>query len=245
MTINELISKWNMKLVEQDGKVGIQIQGKATPKQIEEIKASKDQLIEELRRRKAERDARDAERQARVEKEKAEYISTADLRRCLVLYQDEYFHTKAYIETLQFEDGRAWRAMYGVSNHVSLAHTTETMDAVQTQDYIQYGMGGVAWEITPEQEAQIVAEQTPAAAEAEKKAVAKAQKQAGEKAATEAKKQADRQAKFDEAKVTAKPVLLRKWCEDCCDPREECNLDVHYEYAMPDGSVKHEWNHTW
>lgn len=54
-----------------------------------------------------------------------------------------------------------------------------------------------------------------------------------------------RQAKFDEARETGKPVLLRQWSEECCDPDEECSLDSHYEYAMPDGSTKHDWHHTW
>lgn len=66
-----------------------------------------------------------------------------------------------------------------------------------------------------------------------------------EKEARESEKEAARQAKFDEASKTGKPVLLEKWSTDCCDPRESCNCDNHYEYAMPDGSVKHEWSHTW
>ena len=56
---------------------------------------------------------------------------------------------------------------------------------------------------------------------------------------------ANRKAKFDEAKETGEPVLLRRWSEGCCDRREECSLDIHYEFAMPDGTVKHDWNHTW
>ena len=51
--------------------------------------------------------------------------------------------------------------------------------------------------------------------------------------------------KFAEAKETGKPVVLRRWSEDCCDPSEECSCDNHREYAMPDGSTKHEWEHTW
>ncbi len=57
--------------------------------------------------------------------------------------------------------------------------------------------------------------------------------------------EADRQSKFDEAKATGKPVLLHQWTEPCCDPRgEECSTDIHSEYAMPDGSTQHKWNHT-
>ena len=63
--------------------------------------------------------------------------------------------------------------------------------------------------------------------------------------AKKAEKEAARQAKFDEAKATGKPVLLRQWMSDCCDRREECSTDAHYEYAMPDGSIKHDWTHTW
>jgi hypothetical protein len=51
--------------------------------------------------------------------------------------------------------------------------------------------------------------------------------------------------KYETAKTTGKPVLLRQWVADCCDPHEECNTDIHTEYAMPNGSTKHEWNHTW
>ncbi len=66
--------------------------------------------------------------------------------------------------------------------------------------------------------------------------------------AAEAKRQAKeaaRAAKFQEARETGQQILLKKWTTDCCDPREECSLDIHFEYAMPDGSAKHEWTHTW
>lgn len=66
-----------------------------------------------------------------------------------------------------------------------------------------------------------------------------------EKAAAQAAKEAERQAKFAEARETGKPVLLKKWTTGCCDPREECDVDIHYEYAQPDGTVRHEWHHTW
>lgn len=55
----------------------------------------------------------------------------------------------------------------------------------------------------------------------------------------------DRRAKFDTARQTGKPVLLRRWTADCSDPEEECNLDIVCEWAMPDGSLKTERQHTW
>jgi hypothetical protein len=68
---------------------------------------------------------------------------------------------------------------------------------------------------------------------------------AAEKAAKAAEKEAARQEKFRQAKETGEPVLLRSWNTDCCSRDEECDLDNHYEHAMPDGTVKHTWNHTW
>jgi len=75
----------------------------------------------------------------------------------------------------------------------------------------------------------------------------KEKKEAEEKHKIEAKKkkQAEIAAKFDEAQKTGEPVLLRKWTEDCNDPKEECSVDIIYEYAMPDGTTKLERHHTW
>jgi len=62
-------------------------------------------------------------------------------------------------------------------------------------------------------------------------------------------------------------VLIEQWIEDCCDPREECDADVHYIYAFSDKEEAekfalekktkayydekiqawkvHVWSHTW
>ena len=56
---------------------------------------------------------------------------------------------------------------------------------------------------------------------------------------------AARQAKFDEARETGKPVLLKTWSEECSDPGEECNLDMVTQYAMPDGTIRTGRQHTW
>lgn len=95
-------------------------------------------------------------------------------------------------------------------------------------------MGAFAQEhicsISTDKLAQIKAEQT---ATAEAKA-----------AATNAKKE-EIEAKFAKAKATGKKVLLRHWMSDCHSKNEECSLDTNYEYAMPDGTTKVEWTHTW
>jgi rRNA maturation protein Rpf1 len=59
----------------------------------------------------------------------------------------------------------------------------------------------------------------------------------------EAKKRMDEL--FAEAKAANKPVKISSWSEDCNDPHEECDIDIVTEYAMPNGSIKTERNHTW
>ena len=60
-----------------------------------------------------------------------------------------------------------------------------------------------------------------------------------------AAKAAEIAAKYSEAKTTGKRVLLRSWSSDCHVKGEDCDFDMNYEYAMPDGSTKSEWHHTW
>ena len=50
---------------------------------------------------------------------------------------------------------------------------------------------------------------------------------------------------FEKARETNEPQLLASWSDDCDDPKEACDLDMVYEYAMPDGSIKRERHHTW
>lgn len=65
------------------------------------------------------------------------------------------------------------------------------------------------------------------------------------KAMAAAQKAADLQAKYDEARVTGKPVLIKTYMADCNDPREDCSFDTVDEYAMPDGSKKISRQHCW
>lgn len=65
------------------------------------------------------------------------------------------------------------------------------------------------------------------------------------KQAEQVRQDAERQAKFDEARETGKPVLLKQWPAECNDPHEECSTDIVSQYAMPDGSAKKVRRHTW
>jgi hypothetical protein len=253
MTIDEMIEKFRLELAEQNGEPAIKISKKPTDKQLAELKAAKPQIIGELQRRKEERDAeiarKRAENEAIYEKNKAEYLANTDLRRFLVCWVGEFYDVRWSLETLEVVDanGRrgATRPRFGHPNHKGLLHITPSIQAVKEQPSIQYGMGGVVWEITPEQEAQILAEQVPAAEAAQKEAEEKARQKAAEKADKEAKAKAELQAKFDEAAATGKPVVIRSFLVDCSDPREECSTDNVVEYAMPDGTTERKQYHTW
>ncbi len=250
--IDGLIKKFKIELATKNGQEGLAVFGKPSAAEVTEIKSLKEEIVAELKRRKAEREAQievaRAEAEARLEQKKREYLATADLRRCLVCRQDEFLNVTWSVETLAYsaEQDRYFRAEHGLSNYIKLEHVTAMIEEIsQRGDSKFYGLECVAWEITDEEEAALLAEQMPAKEKAEKEAAEAAEKKAAEEAAQKAAADAARQAKFDEARETGKPVLLQRWSEPCNDPREECSMDIVRQYAMPDGSVKTERNHTW
>jgi hypothetical protein len=211
MKIDEMIAKWHIALTEQSGEVALRINGKATAKQVEALKKAKPEIIAELQHREAEKAARIAKEKAEKEAERKAILAGEKAIR-IVYYDGEYLqgHNVSGPAAELLKD-------LGLAEHVSGwgCHV----------DHI--AAKALGEEFTYQQ----AAEYARPALEA--------------KAAKVAAKEAARQAKFDEARETGKPVLLHKWTSDCCDRREECSLDIHYEHAMPDGSVKHEWHHTW
>lgn len=250
--IDSLIKKWNIELAYRNGQEGLAVRGKPSAAEVAEIKALKGEIMAELKRRKAEREAQievaRAEAEARLEQKKREYLATADLRRCLVYRQDEFCNVTWSIATLSYnaEQDRYFSAEYGLSNYVALEHVTATMEKIsQRGDSKFYGLECVAWEISPDEEKALLAEQATAKEKAEKEAAEAAERKAAEEAAQKAAADQKRKAKFDKARKTGRPVLLEKWTEPCSDPHEECSLDIVRQYAMPDGSVKVERNHTW
>ena len=211
MKINEMISKWHICLTEQNGEVALRMHGKATEKQIATLRAAKPEIIAELQRREAEKAARIAREKAELEAEKQAILSGEKAIR-IVYYDGEYLQG------------------YNVSGPAA-----ELLEGLGLAEHVS-GWGChvdhiAAKALGEEFTYQQAAEYARPALEA--------------KAAKQAAKEAARQAKFDEARETGKPVLLHKWTSDCCDRHEECSLDIHCEYAMPDGSTKHDWHHTW
>ncbi len=250
MKINEMIKKYDITLVEKDGQEMLRAgRPPKSAKQIETLKAAKAEIITELKKQDAEMKARWAAHRAEADRKREEYVTTADLRRCLVAVSDEHWNVRWAIDTLVFveKEGKvvAYQPEYRVGGHKTLQHETATIIAFRDEEWFAYGMAGTAWEITPEQEETLLAEQGPAAEKAKQEAKAAAEKKAAEEAAKAKAAAEEREAKFQEAREAGAPVLLHRWNEPCNDPREECNLDIIYEYAMPDGSTKVERHHTW
>lgn len=190
---------------------------------------------------------KEAKREAERKKKEEEYLATTEFRRCLVAWQDEWLNTEYYITTLHYrkEDNRCFRMKYGKPNYKELKHITTTMEEIMKQEnYYEYGLGGVAWEITPEEEEKILAEYEIARKEAELAAKAEAERKAKEKAEKEAKEKAELEVKFAEAKAKGKPVEIERYIVDCDGSVDECSTDIIYRYAMPDGSIEVSRIHT-
>ena len=188
MKTAEMIKKYNITLVEKDGREMLRAGNppKSTT-QIEKMKAAKAEIIAELKKQDAEKKARWERLDAEKERKEAEYIATADLRRCLVVTSDEYYNIRRGIETLVFvknENGEtvAYQPEYRVGEYKELRHETATVVALRDSECFAYGIAGTAWEITPEQEEVLLAEQGPAEEKAKQEARAAEKKKAAEKA---------------------------------------------------------------
>ncbi len=211
MTVDEMIRKFSIEVVEQNGKKGIRVSGKPGKLQVEQLKANKDAIISELEKRYAVRDARKAEEKAKRDAE-IEGIKNGSIKIKIIYHDGEYLsgyevvgEAAGLLEEIGFAE-----YVSGWGCHIPSKAIEELGKEFTYQAAIEY--------MQPAHEA----------AEAKK-----------------AQAQAERQAKFDEANVSGKKVLLRRWSQGCCDPKEECSLDMHSEWAMPDGTTEYEWHHTW
>lgn len=251
MTIEEMMKKWRFSIVKNaNGEEGLKVEWdgkKPTEKQTIEIKSKKQEIIAAV---KQQREERRAEMQKKIAQETEEYSRTADLRRCLVMHEDENYCREYYIATLVFvqkEEGlRAYQPEYGnLMKTVPLNHITPGMETIMQKASTQYGFYGAAWEISPKQEEELKAEQSPAAEKAAEEARKIAEEKARKEAEEKAKKELELQKKFDKARETGKPVVIEEIPVPCNDPKEECNWDNLVVYAMPDGTKKEKRYHTW
>jgi hypothetical protein len=80
-------------------------------------------------------------------------------------------------------------------------------------------------------------------AEAYMKPIIEAEKKRKEEIA--AKKADVEKSRFEEAKRTGKPVVLKSWSEECDGSVEECDIDNITIYANPDGTTKKVRSHAY
>ena len=90
MTVNEMIKKFDISKATRNGEVGISVQGKPTAKQIEELKAAKPEILAELDRREAEKEAVRLAKKAEKEASKQRILSGEDKIE-LFFYEGQYF----------------------------------------------------------------------------------------------------------------------------------------------------------
>lgn len=238
MTPREAITKFHLQFAEKDGVPGFRIaKGLATPEEIASLVAMKPAIMGEF-------DIIAREEAETREKERAEaetqYRASHTYLRALLIMQDEYLNLRISACEVITGEGRVFVPQYG-NPSVPFAHYTPHMDVIRARGKSHPCGDSTAYEISPEDEQILVTEQKVAVAEAAK-VTARAE---AEVQAEKAKEDAIEKGKFDEARVTGKPVTLNSWMEDCNDPREECSTDVVTLYAMPDGTRKINRQHTW
>ena len=234
MTPREAITKFHLQYAEKDGVPGFRIaKGLATPQEIVALVAMKPAIMAEF-------DLMLNEKEIERVKAEDEYRASHTFLRVLLVMQDEYLRLHINACDVITGEGRVFVPYFGDPS-TSLTHYTPYMDVIMARGKSHPCGDAMAYEISPEAEKILIREQEVAVAEAAKAtALAEAEAQA-----EKAKEDAIEKGKFDEARVTGKPVTLNSWMEDCNDPREECSTDVVTLYAMPDGTRKTKRQHTW
>ncbi|WP_461369387.1 hypothetical protein [Candidatus Darwinibacter acetoxidans] len=213
--IDGLIKKFKIELAYKNGQEGLAVRGKPSAAEVAELKELKSEIMAELKRRAAERRAAEKAKKAAEEAARQEEIRAMKAGELKI--------------TLHYHDGEY---LSGYEVFGAAADLLEELGLAEYVDGWGYHVADAAVKALGKEFTYSQAvEYTRPAREA-----AEAQKAAADQ---------ERKAKFDEARETGEPVLLKRWTEDCSDPREECSLDICCQYAMPDGSVKTERNHTW
>jgi hypothetical protein len=213
--IDGLIKKFKIELAYKNGQEGLAVRGKPSAAEVAELKELKSEIMAELKRRAAERRAAEKAKKAAEEAARQEEIRAMKAGELKI--------------TLHYHDGEY---LSGYEVFGAAADLLEELGLAEYVDGWGYHVADAAVKTLGKEftYSQAVEFTRPAREAAE-----------AQKAAADQK----RKAKFDEARETGRPVLLQKWTEPCNDPREECSLDIVQQYAMPDGSVKTERNHTW
>ena len=257
MKTERIIEKYGIRLsrkqVNSDGNPALEATKRAGEKEPtirDEITAVREKIVAVLLEEAEEAAYQEESRREEYNSKAREYFENADLRRCLVVKTDEWFHKEYVLATLVLKDGKFWLPQFHSSEFcrrtVLLSGRTETLEKIVEERYgVEHGISAMAWEIDDAEEKALVAESEVL----RKEKIAAEEKTRREALEKDAKIQAEKAAaiksRFAEAKETGKPVLLERHSEECSDPNEECDLDVVSTWAMPDGTTKTSRQHTW
>ena len=249
MKVKDVVDKFSFLIIEQDGQQALRTFKKVTPQEAAYIKANKQEIIDEILRQKAEREATEAKRERQREEERQRLIDSGEAKLALVYYGSYLLNAQiAYVVKMNEEEKSGYADWCRDYMHKMVRNVYEgadegksirkAVDALKLEfgesDGILPGIESSIYYITNEQYNQI--KNWIDQEESRIKSLAK------EKAKREEER---RQAIFAKAKETGKKQVLNEWAEDCSDPREECNTDIITVWAMPDGSTKTIRTHTW
>jgi len=245
--VNELIKKFKIELGMKDGVERIKVFKKPPAAEVKELKELKPAIIKQLKAIENEKreKAIEARKRGELRREayKKEYLATHSLEKCLVCYHNE-MSIEWSIETLDTTKEIAYKADY-TSGTVELLQITNKMKEISNRKNIQFGMAGIAYKITAVEEKETIAEQEVAQIKADEKAEFEKIEEEEKAIKIRKAKEKERKTIFAKAKETGEKQLIRSWSTECCDPREQCDVDIHYQWAMPNGTVEYTWTHTW
>lgn len=236
--IQEAIKKYQISLVEKDGQESLKLAPPKSAKIMDEIKIAKPEIIAELKRQQEERKAASEIREAKwAEQRIAQEAIDAPI---LAAMQDKANELRAQIPVGHIE---VIAQQTGDADGTTIMQYTVDGVVVNWQDVTVIGWASA---IRPGAMGSFASIQICSISRDSLEQI-KATKSAKEVAATAKKGQeeAEMQAKFEEARISGKPVVLESYMADCNDPHEECSTDLVATYAMPDGSTKTERQHTW
>lgn len=252
--MKELISKFQIGIVMKDGQKMLGVKGKPNATETEKIKSNKQLIIETIENESKAREIREKEliekRAKEFEENEAKIdslIQSGEAKLCLLFGGDFLSDVSvSYVVMASDEDlkgyaswfiegnkGRIHKQVRSVYKNDKIFKVLIEMNFEAENNGISFSQSSVKY-ITQEQFETI------------KKAVEDKEKAINDE--IEARKQAKTEARnaiFAKAKETGEKQLLSKWSEPCNDPKEECDIDMLHEYALPDGSTKITRSHTW
>ena len=229
MTIQEIIKKYHPQVTVRNGETAIQIFRKPTAKDVSYIKGHKQEIIDELERQEAEREAKWAAQKAEQEAAEKPLIDAMNEEADRLRTQLPEGHTFVEVKEIGCADPIIEYYVDGKKvnrNDVNVIGWATATRPGAMAPFKSVCIASISLEKLEEIKAKI--ENTEMERQAEKE-----------------KAKVERQAKFDEAKEAGKPVELNRYMDDCNNPREECSTDIVTVWAMPDGTTKTTRQHTW